>query len=185
MENNTKALTLYQNLGYRNLLYSQIRFKITSIPTEIKSKGTIKLEPISAEKAQICRDQHLLTLVEMVSGHDGREIVQRLYLDRLKGDIDSFRILASNKEVGYVSLKRRKDTVSVFLILDKDLWGTTTELQIAGATFERASRSSKSRIEYSVLQAYEESLGFCFRKLNVKYDRTVPRLGLAKRIDAS
>lgn len=103
------------NLGYRNLQYSEIHFKIKHVPTELKSNDNIQLEPVFAEKARICRDKHLLALVEAVSGSDGREIVQRLYLGNLKGKAESFRIFASGKEVGYLSLKRKKSCLCQFL----------------------------------------------------------------------
>jgi ribosomal protein S18 acetylase RimI-like enzyme len=183
MENNTNALELYQKLGFRNFQYSQIRFKIENVPSELRSSEKIKLEPIFAEEAWACRDKHLLALVEAVSGGDGSEIVQRLYLGRLKGNAESFRVSTSSKEVGYVSIKRKKDSLPVFLIVDKDLWRTAAELDIVNTVLEHAFRLS-SRIEVSTLQAYEESLRCSFKKIGLKYTRIVPRIGLAKRTNA-
>lgn len=109
VENNTGALRLYQKLGYRNLQDAAICFRITEIPTRMRGWNTIKLESISGEEAVSCRNTIRLDVVETVSGSDGREMVQSLYLsDKLKRGIDRFKIVASNKEAGYVSVEHKK-----------------------------------------------------------------------------
>ncbi len=183
MENNTVALRLYQKLGYKNLQDSAICFRITEIPTRMRGRNTIKLESISGEEAVSCRNTIRLDVVEAVSGSDGREMVQSLYLsDKLKRGIDRFKIVASNREAGYVSVEHKKDLTSIFFILHQDFWGTNTEEEIIDTIIEYVSKLSKDQIEIWIMQAYEKSLESSFKKIGLIFDRVVPRLGLFKKL---
>lgn len=74
MESNTGALRLYQKLGYGNLLDSPICFRIRKIPSRTSGWDTIKLEYISGDESLSCRNAHLSTVVQAVSGFDGHKI---------------------------------------------------------------------------------------------------------------
>lgn len=183
LEDNTVALRLYQKLGYMNLQFSPISFRIKKIPTRLRSTNTIRLESISGEEALSYRNAHLLDVVEAVSGPDGREIVQRLYLsDKPKKRINRFKIVTSNKEAGYVSVEQRKDLTSIFFILHPDFWSTNTEMEVVNGIIEYASRLFGRQVEIQVMQAYEKSLRSSFKKTGVTFDRVVPRLGLVKKL---
>jgi len=183
MENNTVALRLYQKLGYRNLLDSPICFRITKIPTRARGWNTLKLESISGEEALSCRNTHLLTVVEAVSGSDGHEIFQSLYLPgKLKRGIDRLKIVMSNKEVGYVSVEHKKDLTSIFFILHPDFWGTDTEVGVIEVIIDHVAKMSKDHIEMCVMQAYEKSLTMALNKMDCMPERIISRLGLVKSL---
>lgn len=182
-ENNTAALSLYQKLGYRNLQDSPIRFRIMEIPTKKRSWHTIRLESISGEEAVSWRNTIRLEVVESMSGSDGNEMIQSLYLsEKLKKGIDRFRIVATNEEAGYVSIEHKKDLTSIFFLLHPDYWGTITEAKIIDTIIEYVAESSKDQIEIWVMQAYEKSFKSSVNNIGLLFDRVVPRLGLVKKL---
>jgi GNAT superfamily N-acetyltransferase len=181
MEDNTTALRLYQKLGYSNL--SETCFVIMEIPTRVKVENNVELEPISGKEAVSCRSKHSLAVVEAVSGSDGREAYQSVYLsNKLERGIDRFRIVTSGKEVGYVSLRLKKGLASVFLILHPDFWHTNSEVEVIERIMDHVAKKRKDRTELCVMQGYERSLESTLTEMGYISERIIGRIGLIKKL---
>jgi GNAT superfamily N-acetyltransferase len=184
MENNTGALKLYQKLGYRNLLDSPICFRIRKIPSRTSSWNTIKLESISGYESLSCRNAHLSTVVQAVSGFDGQKIYRSLYLlGKLQRGIDRFKIVISSKEAGYISVGHKKNPIPVFFVLHPDFWETEAEVEVIKKIMGNLARASKDQIEMCVMQAYEKSFTKALDKMDCVSERMIGRLGLVKKLE--
>lgn len=184
LENNTRALRLYQKLGYNNFQFSPVCFRIKEFSPKMISGNTVRLESISRQKALSCRDVHFFDVVEAASGYEGREIVKLLYSppSKLRGGGNHFRITSANDEVGYVSVRHKKDLTSIFFVLNPVSWGTYAEIKTVSTIIEHVSREFKGQIEMWVLEAYEKSLENSLKKIGIASDRLVPRLALVKKL---
>lgn len=183
LESNTAALRLYRKLGYINLQFTPITFRIEEAPTG-KSSATVRLELTEGEEALSYRNKHFFNIVKSKLGFDGCKLVKLLYHPsaKLRKGIDRLKIITAEKEAGYVSVEHEKGLTSVFLLVSPDLWNTDTEAEIVETIINDVCKLPNGPVEIQVMQAYEKSLENSFEKMGLKWKRLSPRLLLVKEL---
>jgi GNAT superfamily N-acetyltransferase len=183
MEDNIPAIRLYSELGYENLQFSPVCYLVTKPKAPEKGSKFVELESISEEEAIQIRSDHYAAVLDAVVGPAKRETALLLYPlpSKIRRKTECFRILAS-AEVGYLSVRRRKDLTSIFLLINPKVWETDAESDAIKKVIEKEHLKS-DQFEICVVQAYEENLQKAFRKADCVVEREIPRLVLVKKLD--
>lgn len=183
-EDNTAALRLYKKRGFVDLQMFQTCFKLREIGAPKMTCQGIKLQTISGEKAILCRNKYFLKAVESVSGSDGSEIATKMYLSpKLSRGPNRYEIIASDAQIGYAAIERKKNLASIFFELDPTFWGTDIEVAAVKTVVEHGFKASTGETEIYILQAYEKPLTQVLNKMGYVTQRQASRVALMKKLD--
>jgi GNAT superfamily N-acetyltransferase len=184
MENNIPAIRLYSGLGYENLQFSPVCYLVAKPKAPQKDSKFTELEPIS-KKGEVIRIRcdNYATVLDKVVGPAKRETALLLYPlpSKMRRKTEYFRIFTS-AQVGYLSVRRRKDLTSIFLLVNPKVWETDAETEAITKVIEKGCLKS-DQFEICVVQAYEEYLQKAFIKAECIAERETPRLVLVKKLD--
>jgi ribosomal protein S18 acetylase RimI-like enzyme len=185
MEDNAPAMHLYEKLEYQNFLFSPICYHLEKAAESEKNRKLIELRAVSGNAAIRSRSKHFSNVLDAVIGPDKREIVQLLYPLPLKTlrKTQYFTISQQDAEVGYVSIKQRKDLASAFLIISPKVWNTDAETEAITKVVERVRLRSINHVEICIVQAYEKNLENTLKNMNYAIKRKTPRLALIKKLE--
>lgn len=183
MEDNAPAIGLYKKLGYKNLQFSPICYKVERADTHERGSESLKLELVLGEVAVRSRSEHFFSVLNVVIGLDKSEIARLLYPppSKMRRKTESFKISRFEKEVGYVSVRQRNNLASVFLIIDPDIWGSNVEEEATMKAIESGYLKS-CQVEICVMQAYEKNLENVLKKADIAAERKIPRMVLIKKL---
>lgn len=184
MEDNAPAMHLYEKLGYQNFLFSPVCYQIEKAGELKKGRKLIELKSVSGKAAIRSRSENLSNVLDAVIGSDKREIVQLLYPlpSKTKRKTRHFMISQLDTEVGFASIKQRKDLASVFLIISPKVWDTDVETEAIIKVIERVRLQSINQVKICVVQAYEKNLENALKNVNCAMERKTPRLALIKKL---
>jgi len=183
MEDNAPAMRLYEKLGYENLKFSPVCYRLERPKTLEKNFKSVKLEPIFEKAATHCRNKHFSSVLDAVVGPDKCEVVRLIYSlpSKIRRRTKCFRILAFEREIGYMSLRQVKDLATIFLIVNPDTWSFDAETEAVQEAIEKGYLKS-SQVEICVMQAYEKNLENILKRANLTSERRIPRLALIKKL---
>lgn len=184
MEDNAPAIGLYEKLGYENLQFSPVCYKVERADTQERGSECVKLELILGETAIRCRSEHFFSVLKAVIGLDKSEVARFLYPlpSKIGRKTESFKISAFEREVGYMSVTQRNNLTSIFLIVDPEVWNANIEEEATMKAIESGYLKS-DQIEIRVMQAYEKNLENALKKANFAAERKILRIALIKKLE--
>ena len=184
MEGNVPAMRLYEKLGYENLQFSPVCYQL-EVPKEPETGSSlVALEPVSGEAVVRSRSEHFYSVLSAVVGSSKVEIVKLLYPmpSKVRRGAECFAILGAGREVGYASIRRTKNLVSILLLISPSVWSTEAENEAVMKVVQKGCLRS-ARVEICVLQAYERNLERVLREEGCVAERKTLRLALIKKLE--
>lgn len=184
MEDNVPAMRLYEKLGYENLQFSPVCYQL-EVPEEPETGSSfVVLEPVSGEAVIHGRSEHFYNVLRAVIGSSKNEIVKLLYPmpSKVRREAECFTILETGREVGYTSIKHKKNLASIFLLISPSIWSTDAENEAIMKAIQKG-RLRSARVEICALQAYEKNLERVLREENCVAERKTSRLALIKKLE--
>jgi GNAT superfamily N-acetyltransferase len=183
IEDNVPAMRLYSKLRYENLQFSPVCYLIAKPNKQEEGSKFVQLESIPKEEAIQIRSTYYAAVLDAVVGPAKRETALLLYPlpSKIRRKTECFRIFAS-AEVGYLSVRHRKDLTSIFLLIDPKVWETDAEKDAIAKAIEKGYLKS-NQLEICMPQAYENTLQKALKKIDCIAERKTPRLVLVKKFN--